>query len=163
MRRSDWVRREIRREANGFGMVRWIGESAKGESMEGLDEDEAPRVDGLAEIMCDRIRAAMGEGANFDEAEVVDDDEEATVWRRSDEVRIVMCVLRIYPAASDEPHSILKRLESNNYGQCLEYSSIRGDRKIAYFKPNIQYEARLALLVGITHKQQLASSARWMT
>jgi hypothetical protein len=60
-------------------MVRWIGDSAKGESGEPLVEDEAPRVEGLAEMICDRIRAAMGEGANFDEAEVVDDEAEATV------------------------------------------------------------------------------------
>jgi len=79
LRRSDWVRSEIRREAKGFEMVRWIGESTKGESEEPLVEDDAPRVEGSAEMICDRIRAAMGEGANFDEAEEVDDEADASV------------------------------------------------------------------------------------
>lgn len=71
--RSAWVRREMRRDANGLGIVRWMGPGTTSD-----DDDEGDIVDGSAEMMCDLIRRASGEGANLDE---VDDEVDASVWR----------------------------------------------------------------------------------
>jgi hypothetical protein len=90
--RSDCVRREMRREANGLGIVSWIGPGIGSSDVADTDDDEedaeedaAERVDGSAEIMCDRINRASGEGANF---ELIGD---VKVWRMIDEPRISVC------------------------------------------------------------------------
>ena len=79
----------MRREANGLGIVSWIGPGIGSSDVADTDDDEedaeedaAERVDGSAEIMCDRINRASGEGANF---ELVGD---VKVWRMMDEPRI---------------------------------------------------------------------------
>lgn len=63
----------MRRDANGLGIVRWMGPGTTSD-----DDDEGDIVDGSAEMMCDLIRRASGEGANLDE---VDDEVDASVWR----------------------------------------------------------------------------------